>query len=209
MLDRALLDLKDIGRAFSLALTELRERRGDSQEQLAAKAGISRSFLIALESGKSDVRLSVLLRLAIALDLSFYVFMCEIDRHRTEFTPRAFWSDKEMLEGGVLKICRTGRMDAAKNVPWIIDVYTYAKANGIYKVLWDLSHLDYDISDREQYEATKRILQWLKENSYQPVIAVIYNRTLGDFGINIAKQDGMLIGTFASVEEAHEWLKSR
>jgi transcriptional regulator with XRE-family HTH domain len=45
----------------------LRERRGLSQEQLAAKAGIGRSYLARLETGLHDPTLSTLEKLAKAL----------------------------------------------------------------------------------------------------------------------------------------------
>ena len=52
---------------LAIRLRELRERRGWSQEQLAARAGISRGYLARLETARQDPRLSILEKLARAL----------------------------------------------------------------------------------------------------------------------------------------------
>ena len=48
-------------------IQKLRDERGWSQVQLAAKAGISREYLARLETGRQDPRVSVLLKIARAL----------------------------------------------------------------------------------------------------------------------------------------------
>jgi len=48
-------------REAAAAIRELREERGWSQSELAAKAGVSRSFLVDLEGGKPTVEASKLL----------------------------------------------------------------------------------------------------------------------------------------------------
>jgi y4mF family transcriptional regulator len=48
-------------REAAAAIRELREDRGWSQSELAAKAGVSRSFLVDLEGGKPTVEASKLL----------------------------------------------------------------------------------------------------------------------------------------------------
>ena len=45
----------------------LRERRGLTQEQLAEKSGVSRTYLARLETGRQDPTLSTLEKLAKAL----------------------------------------------------------------------------------------------------------------------------------------------
>jgi transcriptional regulator with XRE-family HTH domain len=51
----------------AMRLKQLRGKRGMSQEALAAKAGISRSYLAKLETAKHDPTLTVLEKLARAL----------------------------------------------------------------------------------------------------------------------------------------------
>ena len=48
-------------------LKTLRERRGMTQEQLAEKSGVSRTYLARLETGRQDPTLSTLEKLATAL----------------------------------------------------------------------------------------------------------------------------------------------
>ena len=50
-----------------MRLKALRERRGLTQTELAAKAGISRGYLARLEIARQDPRLSILEKLAKAL----------------------------------------------------------------------------------------------------------------------------------------------
>jgi transcriptional regulator with XRE-family HTH domain len=47
----------------------LRERRGLTQEQLAERAGVSRTYLARLETGKQDPTLSTIEKLARALSV--------------------------------------------------------------------------------------------------------------------------------------------
>ena len=49
---------------FGKQLQRLRTRRGLTQEQLAVKAGLSRTFVTRLELGQHDPSLSTLVRLA-------------------------------------------------------------------------------------------------------------------------------------------------
>ncbi len=48
-------------------IRQARQRRGLTQERLAAKAGLSREYLARLETGRQDPRVSVVVRLAKAL----------------------------------------------------------------------------------------------------------------------------------------------
>jgi len=52
---------------FAVRLKRLRERKGLTQEALAAKAGISRAYLARLEMGRHDPPLSRVRKLAKAL----------------------------------------------------------------------------------------------------------------------------------------------
>jgi transcriptional regulator with XRE-family HTH domain len=54
---------------LAMRLKALREKRGMSQEVLAAKAGISRGYLARLETARQDPRLSTLEKLAKALNV--------------------------------------------------------------------------------------------------------------------------------------------
>lgn len=51
----------------AIRVKEWRSRRGLTQEQLAAKAGISRGYLARLETARQDPKLSTLEKLAKAL----------------------------------------------------------------------------------------------------------------------------------------------
>ena len=55
--------------AFGIVISRLRVGKEMSQETLSALAGISRSHLALLESGKKTVRLDTLWQIAYALDV--------------------------------------------------------------------------------------------------------------------------------------------
>lgn len=60
----------------------LRKQRGLSQEKLALKAGIDRTYLAGIETGKHNATLLSLEKVAIALDISmrdFFDFEKEVD----------------------------------------------------------------------------------------------------------------------------------
>ena len=60
----------------------LRKQRGLSQEKLALKAGIDRTYLAGIETGKLNATLLSLEKVAIALDISmrdFFDFEKEVD----------------------------------------------------------------------------------------------------------------------------------
>jgi transcriptional regulator with XRE-family HTH domain len=55
------------GERMAKRLKTLRQRRGLTQEALAAKAGLSRTYLARLETARQDPTLSTLVKLAKAL----------------------------------------------------------------------------------------------------------------------------------------------
>jgi transcriptional regulator with XRE-family HTH domain len=55
------------GERMAKRLKTLRRRRGLTQESLAAKAGLSRTYLARLETARQDPTLSTLVKLAKAL----------------------------------------------------------------------------------------------------------------------------------------------
>ena len=58
---------------YKLRIKEFRKIRGLTQKQLAHKIGISRSFLCEIENGKYDIRLSLLLKISVVLDVNPWV----------------------------------------------------------------------------------------------------------------------------------------
>ena len=64
---------------FSLVLRQLREERGWSQEQMAERAGLNRSYLGEVERGRATPSLVTISKLAGALEiqLSSLIARCE------------------------------------------------------------------------------------------------------------------------------------
>ena len=55
--------------AFGLVISRLRLEKGLTQETVSGLAGIARSHLVMLETGRKTIRLDTLWRLAEALDI--------------------------------------------------------------------------------------------------------------------------------------------
>jgi transcriptional regulator with XRE-family HTH domain len=60
---------RDLTAAFADVLRQLRERSGLSQEALATKSGLDRTFISLLERGQRQPTLKTMARLAQALDI--------------------------------------------------------------------------------------------------------------------------------------------
>jgi transcriptional regulator with XRE-family HTH domain len=65
-----LIDGRDPLDVLGRRVNELRVARNLSQEELAGRAGLDRTYVSAIERGKANPTLIVLLRLAQALDVS-------------------------------------------------------------------------------------------------------------------------------------------
>lgn len=59
----------DIKEKFGIRLRELRKEKGLSQEELALKSGLNRSYISGIEKGKRNVSLEVMEKLAGAMDI--------------------------------------------------------------------------------------------------------------------------------------------
>ena len=69
------MDNESEKRSLGYRIRQLREDREISQRQLALMTGASRSYLWKLESGKADVGIDVLCRIARALDVKVRDFI--------------------------------------------------------------------------------------------------------------------------------------
>ncbi len=77
---------KDVNTAFSEVLRELRELRGFSQEALAAKSDLDRTYISLLERGQRQPTLKSISSLANALETTLTEFArqieCRLDENR-------------------------------------------------------------------------------------------------------------------------------
>jgi transcriptional regulator with XRE-family HTH domain len=64
----------DIQKQFGLRIKELRQIRGLSQEALALKAGIDRTYMTSVENGKRNVSIKNIEKILTALEISFSEF---------------------------------------------------------------------------------------------------------------------------------------
>ena len=68
--------------SFGAAVRQLREKRGISQEKLAAMAGISRTYMSEVERGVTMVSLLTVSKLADALGLSMSRLLQHVETER-------------------------------------------------------------------------------------------------------------------------------
>ena len=75
--------MNSLNRQFGQAVRQLREARGWSQEELAARAELNRSYLGEIERGAATPSLATLAKLALALELSLADLMRRFERPST------------------------------------------------------------------------------------------------------------------------------
>lgn len=61
---------QSVQHVFGARVRELRERLGFSQEELAGRAGLDRTYISSCERGRRNVSLSTISKLAVALSVS-------------------------------------------------------------------------------------------------------------------------------------------
>lgn len=77
-------DRKEVAAAFGQALRQAREEAGVSQEELAHRAGIDRTFVSRAERGANQPALATVLQLAHALGLSAVSLVSATETHVAE-----------------------------------------------------------------------------------------------------------------------------
>lgn len=75
-----MLDSKTVGETIS----EIRRRKGISQDVLSGLAGIGRTHLSAIERGERKPTLETLYRISVAFNMKMSDIMIEIERNLTE-----------------------------------------------------------------------------------------------------------------------------
>ena len=70
----------DIRTKIGLRIKELRKAKGLSQEQLALKAEIDRTYMASVENGKRNVAIVNIEKIINALDITFQDFFSSIER---------------------------------------------------------------------------------------------------------------------------------
>lgn len=105
-------DLK-IFRAFGLRIREIRRARGFTQEKLAEKAGLHWKFISLIETGKSDVTLTTISRLA-------YAFGMEISEFFLAAFPAHYSEAKERLVAEILSVIKEGDDRQAEGIADVV-----------------------------------------------------------------------------------------
>ena len=72
--------MKQLVSSFGITVRQLREKQGWSQEALAERADLNRSYVGELERGQAIPSLLTLKKLALALDLSLTNLMAHAER---------------------------------------------------------------------------------------------------------------------------------
>jgi transcriptional regulator with XRE-family HTH domain len=68
--------------ALGQAVRRLRSEAGYSQERFAAEVGVHRTYMTSVERGRRNVSLSIIERIATALDLDAGQLLAEAERER-------------------------------------------------------------------------------------------------------------------------------
>jgi transcriptional regulator with XRE-family HTH domain len=76
---KLLLMAQSIGKAFGRQVRKTREQQGISQEKLAARAGIHRTYVSSIELGKVRLGLDIARKVAAGLGLPLSVLIAEAE----------------------------------------------------------------------------------------------------------------------------------
>jgi len=104
---------REISQSFGLRIKALRRAKGLTQEKLAERAGLHWKFISLIETGKSDVTLTTISKLAHALDMDITdFFLAAFPAHYSEA--------KERLVAEILSVIKEGNDRQAEGIAEVI-----------------------------------------------------------------------------------------
>jgi hypothetical protein len=108
---------------------------------------------------------------------------------------------------GLLLATVTGRVSFHKALECWKTICETAADRGCNKILFDALGAQGEISDLEKYEVSKIIVEYCRQPSMSPVVAVVGKPpTITGFGALVASNRGLTIFTFSERQAALDWL---
>ena len=108
---------------------------------------------------------------------------------------------------GLLLATATGRVSFSEAAECWKKVCDAAAEKGCGKILFDALAAEGEISDLEKYEVSKIIVEYCRQHSMSPTVAVVGKPpTITGFGALVATNRGLTVFTFSERQAALDWL---
>ena len=108
---------------------------------------------------------------------------------------------------GVLLATVTGRVSFSEALECWKKICDAAAEKGCGKILFDALGAEGEISDLEKYEVSKIIVEYCRQPSMSPTVAVVGKPpTITGFGALVASNRGLMILTFTERQAGLDWL---
>ena len=108
---------------------------------------------------------------------------------------------------GVLLATVTGRVSFSEALECWKKICDAAAERGCGKILFDALGAEGEISDLEKYEVSKIIVEYCRQPSMSPTVAVVGKPpTITGFGALVALNRGLTVFTFSEQQSAMDWL---
>jgi hypothetical protein len=109
---------------------------------------------------------------------------------------------------GFLQATVTGRVSFREALECWKTVCDAAARRECGKILCDWLGVEGEISDVEKYEVSKIIVEYCRQLSMFPTVAVVGKPpTITGFGVLVASNRGLMVVTFSERQAAMDWLK--
>jgi hypothetical protein len=110
---------------------------------------------------------------------------------------------------GLLLAAVTGRVSFGEALECWKTVCDAAARRGCGKILFDWLGVEGEISDLEKYEVSKIIVEYCRQPSTSPTVAVVGKPpTITGFGALVASNRGLMVVTFSERQAAMDWLNA-
>ncbi len=160
-------------------IRELRKSKGYSQEELAKKCGLNRNSIYNYETGKRDINIDTLTKIADALDVNLTTLM--IDEY-------LFMKSEISKKQQILKELRSAREQLSSPQPTVSNNETLKKI--VDETLQDIKKLELDLSPpkssietTQEYDDLQDFIDFLNKNGITSI------ESLSSHSIKLIKQN--------------------
>jgi transcriptional regulator with XRE-family HTH domain len=193
-----------------MRLVFLRKKAGYSQEELAARAGITQEHLSKIENGKVALKLPTLVHLAKALAKALNLPIGVVIGENL-FTPVLRESasggyQTKLLSGGIFGVTVTVPLEASNSLPLSFGYLADARLERTDRIL--LYKHDIRLTPEQRYRNARSGIEWLYAQGYGPRVALISDSESDRYGMDAVREWGLDAACYPNEADAIRWLHS-